>query len=34
MDVEDVKKAVNADVLKIDVRNSKAYDFVKENAAK
>lgn len=34
MKVEDVKKAISADMLKVDVRNSKAYDFVKENAAK
>lgn len=34
MKVEDVKKAVSADMLKNDVRNGKAYDFVKENAAK
>lgn len=34
MKVEDVKKAISADMLKADVRNSKAYDFVKENAAK
>ena len=34
MKVEDVKNAVSADMLKMDVRNSKAYDFVKENAAK
>lgn len=34
MKVEDVKNAISADMLKTDVRNSKAYDFVKENAAK
>ena len=34
MKVEDVKRAIDAELLKRDIVNSKAYDFVKENAAK
>lgn len=34
MEVEKVKAAINVDLLKRDVRNQKAYDFVKENASK
>ena len=34
MKVEDVKRAIDAELLKRDIINSKAFDFVKENAAK
>lgn len=34
MDVEKVKSLINHDMLKRDVRNQKAYEFVKENASK
>ncbi len=34
MDVERVKSLIDTNMLKADVRNQKAYEFVKENAAK